>query len=66
MPSIIIHNFRVNIQKERILRQRAKTPQQRFYELIRLNQLAIKLSGRKYLREPQGEGVVLKKKSDLE
>ncbi|MBU6157421.1 MAG: hypothetical protein KGP35_00185 [Bacteroidetes bacterium] len=62
MPSIIIHTSPVNIQKERILRQRAKTPEQRFYELLRLNELALKLSGRKFLREPQGKGIVLVKK----
>jgi hypothetical protein len=65
LPSIIIHTSPVNIQKERILRQRAKTSQQRFYELLRLNQLALKLSGRQFLRAPQGKGIVLKKLSGL-
>ena len=61
MAQLLIYNHEIDLKKERVKRHREKTAEQRFNELIKLNQLALLMSGRKCLKAPQGKGIVLKK-----
>jgi hypothetical protein len=61
MAQLILYNQEIDLKKERVKRQREKTAEQRFDELMKLNHLALLMSGRKSLKEPQGRGIILKK-----
>ncbi|MFN9710138.1 MAG: hypothetical protein ACK55K_01850 [Bacteroidota bacterium] len=61
MAQLIIHNSGIDLKKERVKRQREKTAEQRFDKLIKLNQLALLMSGRKILKALEGKGLVLRK-----
>ena len=61
MAKLLIHNQEIDLKKERVKRHREKSAEQRFDELMKLNHLAMLMSGRKSLREPQGKGIILRK-----
>jgi hypothetical protein len=61
MAQLILYNQEIDLKKERVKRQREKTAEQRFDELMKLNQIALLMSGRKSLKEPQGRGIILRK-----
>ena len=61
MAQLILYNQEIDLKKERVKRQREKTAEQRFDELMKLNHLALLMSGRKSLKEPQGRGIILRK-----
>jgi hypothetical protein len=66
MAQLIIHNTEIDLKKERVKRQREKTAEQRFVELIKLNKLILLMSGREILKTPQGKGLVLRKIQHIE
>jgi hypothetical protein len=61
MAQLILYNQEIDLKKERVKRQREKTAEQRFDALMKLNQIALLMSGRKSLKEPQGRGIILRK-----
>ncbi|MCF8342714.1 MAG: hypothetical protein K9I82_17185 [Chitinophagaceae bacterium] len=42
-------------------RHYALTPEQRFYDLIKLCRFSMKMAGRTTIGEPQGKGIVIRK-----
>jgi hypothetical protein len=61
MAQLILYNQEIDLKKERVKRHREKSAELRFDELMKLNHLALLMSGRKSLKEPQGRGIILRK-----
>lgn len=61
MGQVIIHSEKKDLELERMKRHYALTPEQRYYDLIKLCRFAMKMSGRTTMGEPQGKGIVIKK-----
>lgn len=66
MGLVIIHKEKRDLELERMQRHYALTPEQRFYDLIKLCRFAMKMAGRTTMGEPQGKGIVIKKPSKSE
>jgi hypothetical protein len=62
LGKLIIHTEKKDLQLERMRRHLALTPEQRFHDLIKLCKFAMKISGDKMLGQPQGLGLVIKKR----
>jgi hypothetical protein len=61
MGKLIIHREKIDLQRERMKRHLALTPEQRFHDLIKLCKFAMQMSGSATLGQPQGKGLVIKK-----
>ncbi len=64
MGKLILHDTsktREEIEDLRRAEFLKKTPTERFFALLHLNSVAVKLNGGKPLKYPQGKGIVIKK-----
>ena len=59
-PSKYIHRKK-DLELERMQRHYALSPEQRYYDLIKLCRFAMKMAGRTTIGEPQGKGLVIRK-----
>lgn len=65
MGKLIIHEQTADLSLERMNRHLALSPQERFYALVNLCRLSMKMSGRKIIATPQGKGLVIRKKMSI-
>jgi hypothetical protein len=63
MARIVINTAPVDVSEERMRRHLAKTPGERFRDLLRLNMFTKRLSGGRSIRSPQGKGIIIRKKN---
>jgi len=61
MGQVNIYTEKSNLELERMQRHYALTPEQRFYDLIKLCRFSMKMAGRTTIGEPQGKGIVIRK-----
>jgi hypothetical protein len=61
LGQVNIYTEKKDLELERMQRHYALTPEQRFYDLIKLCRFAMKMSGRTTMGEPQGKGIVIRK-----
>jgi hypothetical protein len=61
MGQVNIYTEKRDLELERMQRHYALTPEQRFYDLIKLCRLSMKMAGRTTMGEPQGKGLVIRK-----
>ena len=61
MGQLIIHTEKTDLQRERMRRHLALTPEQRFHDLIKLCKFAMQMSGSTTMGQPQGKGLVIRK-----
>jgi hypothetical protein len=60
---VIIHTEKRDLQRERMERHLSLTPEERFHDLVKLCMFSMKMAGRKTIGDPQGKGLVVRKKS---
>lgn len=61
MGQINIYTEKKDLELERVQRHYALTPEQRFYDLIKLCRFSMKMAGRTTIGGPQGKGIVIRK-----
>ena len=61
MGQVNIYTEKRDLELERMQRHYALTPEQRFYDLIKLCRFAMKMAGRTTIGEPLGKGLVIRK-----
>ena len=61
MGQVNIYTEKRDLELERMQRHYALTPEQRFYDLIKLCRFSMKMAGRTTMGEPQGKGLVIRK-----
>ncbi len=61
MGQISIYTEKKDLELERMQRHYALTPEQRFYDLIKLCRFTMKMAGKITIGEPQGKGIVIRK-----
>ena len=66
LGQVIIHTEKKDLELERMQRHYALTPEQRYYDLIKLCRFAMKIAGRTTMGEPQGKGIVITKPAKIE
>ena len=64
LGKVIIHTEKRDLQRERMERHLALTPQQRFHDLVKLCMFSMKMAGRKTIGDPQGKGLALGKREE--
>lgn len=58
--------YDINTPRETIVEERenlylSRTPEQRFFGVLQLNQISVMMNGGKPLKSPQGKGLVIRK-----
>ena len=66
MGQVNIYTEKRDLELERMKRHFALTPEQRFHDLVKLCKFAMKMSGRSTIGEPQGKGMIIRKKVQQE
>ncbi len=61
MGQVNIYTEKRDLELERMQRHYALTPEQRYYDLIKLCRFSMKMAGRTTMGEPQGKGLVIRK-----
>ena len=61
LGQVNIYTEKRDLELERMQRHYALTPEQRYYDLIKLCRFAMKMAGRTTMGEPQGKGLVIRK-----
>jgi hypothetical protein len=61
LAQVNIYTEKKDLELERMQRHYALTPEQRYYDLIKLCRFAMKMAGRKTMGEPQGKGIIIRK-----
>ncbi|MCF8214997.1 MAG: hypothetical protein K9I92_07565 [Chitinophagaceae bacterium] len=61
MAQVNIYTEKRDLELERMQRHYALTPEQRFYDLIKLCRFSMKMAGRTTMGEPQGKGIIIRK-----
>ena len=64
LGKLIIHTEKRDLQRERMERHLALTPQQRFHDLVKLCMFSMTMAGRKTIGDPQGKGLALGKREE--
>jgi len=60
--------YDINTPRETIVEERdavylSRTPEQRFFSVLQLNNISVTMNGGKPLKSPQGKGLVIRKPS---
>lgn len=60
--------YDINTPRETIVEERdaiylSRTPEQRFFSVLQLNNISVTMNGGKPLKSPQGKGLVIRKQS---
>jgi len=66
LGQVIIHTEKKDLELERMQRHYALTPEQRYYDLIKLCRFAMKMAGRTTMGDPQGKGIVIRMPAKIE
>jgi hypothetical protein len=61
LGQVNIYTEKRDLELERMQRHYALTPEQRYYDLIKLCRFSMKMAGRTTMGEPQGKGLVIRK-----
>jgi hypothetical protein len=61
LGQVNIYTEKRDLELERMQRHYALTPEQRYYDLIKLCRFAMKMAGRTTMGDPQGKGIVIRK-----
>ena len=58
--------YDITVPRETIVHERenvylSRTPEQRFFNILQLNQISVTMNGGKPLKSPQGKGIIIRK-----
>ena len=62
MGQVNIYLEKKDLELERMKQHYSFSPEQRFHDLVKLCKFAMKMSGRSTIGEPQGKGIIIRKK----